>query len=58
MDANSPSKRFFSYDGLYKVADWEYITGMAGFNVYKFKLVREANQNPFFRDDAFFRIIG
>ncbi|CAM6087518.1 unnamed protein product [Calypogeia fissa] len=43
-DVNSSSETLYSYDGLYKVANWREDVGRSRFKVFKFTLVREAGQ--------------
>lgn len=45
-DPSSAGRTLYSYDGLYKVVDWTEAVGISEFTVFKFKLVREANQEP------------
>lgn len=34
----------YTYDGLYRIVNWEFSMGLSGFNVYKFSLERLENQ--------------
>ncbi|CAM6128145.1 unnamed protein product [Calypogeia fissa] len=45
-DKRSVSGLFYSYDGLYKVEEKMKVKGKSGFDVFKFKLVREPGQKP------------
>lgn len=42
--SQSPSKKIYSYDGLYQVVDQSLELGASGFKVFKFKLERLPNQ--------------
>jgi len=43
-DGGNTSYKKYSYDGLYTVDSYEFTTGTEGYKVYKFKLVRQADQ--------------
>ncbi|WOL17112.1 hypothetical protein Cni_G25901 [Canna indica] len=43
-DVNSPTTKIYIYDGLYKIEDSWTEKGKAGFNMFKYKLVREPGQ--------------
>ena len=37
--APAPAARQFRYEGLFRVTDYEYVTGKSGFRVWRFRLV-------------------